>query len=197
MIKSAPTVPGKEKESPEYDEHRKLFLQLYANHRALIRSMLQRSLRLQDADVDDLISDTVIRLMDRIGTLVNHATFASWFIISARGLHIRKVTKKKQIRPMLLTTEKIYKIQIAEQVDNNLHELPQALETLSPLFRLPLLLHYMEGRKIKEIAELLSVPLNTVLSRIARAKQKLYSTLNNDERRPSRQSRSRAKKSSS
>lgn len=48
--------------------------------------------------------------------------------------------------------------------------LQEAMDSLSEELRTPLLLHYMEGFKYREIAELLGVPIGTVMSRISRAK---------------------------
>ena len=43
--------------------------------------------------------------------------------------------------------------------------------------RLPLLLCYMEGYRVREIAKILRIPEGTVKSRIARAKRKLRALL--------------------
>ena len=44
---------------------------------------------------------------------------------------------------------------------------------LDEALRLPLLLSYMEGYRVREIAKILRIPEGTVKSRIARAKRKL------------------------
>ena len=51
--------------------------------------------------------------------------------------------------------------------------LTQALEELPPAFREVLVLLELEGLSYKEIAEVLGVPIGTVMSRLARARHRL------------------------
>ncbi|MDO5324441.1 MAG: sigma-70 family RNA polymerase sigma factor [Clostridia bacterium] len=55
--------------------------------------------------------------------------------------------------------------------------LRDALMALDEALRLPLLLSYMEGYRVREIAKILRIPEGTVKSRIARAKRKLRALL--------------------
>lgn len=48
-----------------------------------------------------------------------------------------------------------------------------ALFNLPEKYRIPLTLHLLEGYTLQEVAGLLSLPLGTVKTRVARAKQKL------------------------
>jgi len=60
-------------------------------------------------------------------------------------------------------------------VDNEL--LQKALNELPEAFRTPLILYYFEEFSYKDIAEQMSVPLGTVMSRLARAKAVLRQRL--------------------
>ncbi len=51
------------------------------------------------------------------------------------------------------------------------------LDTLSPQEQLMLNLHYTEGRKYSEIAEILNISINTVASRLHRCKANLRTKL--------------------
>jgi RNA polymerase sigma-70 factor (ECF subfamily) len=51
--------------------------------------------------------------------------------------------------------------------------LPQALAQLEPEFREVIVLHHIEGLAYREIAEIVSVPIGTVMSRLSRARAKL------------------------
>jgi RNA polymerase sigma-70 factor (ECF subfamily) len=52
-------------------------------------------------------------------------------------------------------------------------EVKNALEELDPTYRLPVILADLEGFSYKEIAEILEVPLGTVMSRLYRGRKKL------------------------
>lgn len=58
--------------------------------------------------------------------------------------------------------------------DPDLHD---ALFSLDEKLRLPILLHYIEGFSIKEVAEILRLPQGTVKSRMLRGRQKLKKIL--------------------
>jgi RNA polymerase sigma-70 factor (ECF subfamily) len=58
-----------------------------------------------------------------------------------------------------------------------LEEIKQAFAELPELFRIPVLLSDVEGLKYREIAEVLSVPIGTVMSRLSRGRQMLRDRL--------------------
>ena len=60
--------------------------------------------------------------------------------------------------------------------------LRDALMALDAALRLPLLLSYMEGYRVREIAKILRIPEGTVKSRIARAKRKLRALLEEEDK---------------
>ena len=55
----------------------------------------------------------------------------------------------------------------------------RALDTLSPKFRAVATLRLVEGYSTEETAEILHIPIGTVLSRLQRAQRKLQSVLHN------------------
>ena len=55
----------------------------------------------------------------------------------------------------------------------NAETLKKALDRLSPEFREIIVLHDLQGHAYKEIAGILSIPIGTVMSRLARARDKL------------------------
>lgn len=65
--------------------------------------------------------------------------------------------------------------------DGDNKPLRDALLALDMKLRLPVLLYYMEGYKLREIAQILRIPEGTVKTRLSRAKNKLKTLLEEDE----------------
>ena len=59
----------------------------------------------------------------------------------------------------------------------NRERLTRALETLPPRFREVLILRELEGCSYKEIASITAIPIGTVMSALARARQRLQRAL--------------------
>ena len=59
----------------------------------------------------------------------------------------------------------------------NRERLTRALETLPPRFREVLVLRELEGCSYKEIASITAIPIGTVMSALARARQRLQRAL--------------------
>src|SRR5438132_9447617 len=60
---------------------------------------------------------------------------------------------------------------------DNRERLTRALETLPPRFREVLVLRELEGCSYKEIAAITAIPIGTVMSALARARQRLQREL--------------------
>ena len=52
-----------------------------------------------------------------------------------------------------------------------------ALDQIDEMFRVPLVLFHIEDNSYREIAEILDIPIGTVMSRIARGREQLYRLL--------------------
>src|SRR5205809_7757873 len=69
---------------------------------------------------------------------------------------------------------------------DNRERLTRALETLPPRFREVLVLRELEGCSYKEIAAITAIPIGTVMSALARARQRLQSALTHSPQEASR-----------
>ena len=68
----------------------------------------------------------------------------------------------------------------ASRGEEDAHLLADALLCLPPQVRIPLVLHYMEGFSILEIASMLNCPKGTVLSRLDRGRKQLKDLLSKE-----------------
>ena len=62
-------------------------------------------------------------------------------------------------------------------------ELYEAIQGLREEYRLPIVLHYMEGYRLREIADILELPMGTVKTRLMRARKRLREQLEEGEDR--------------
>lgn len=120
------------------------------------------------ADAEDAVQEALLRAWSKRDTLREEALFATWLtriVINECKSLLRK--RKRQVPAAELP-------QIAAPPeDDQAAELREALFALPEKERVPLVLNLLEGYTMQQIAGILHLPLNTVKSRIARAKKKL------------------------
>ena len=125
----------------------------------------------------DLAQEVWIRVYRNINRLQDPAKFRGWLSRIATNLFYDELRKRKRVSPPLsldapspnddLATREFY-----EQLQIAISELPET-------FRTTIVLREIEGLAYEEIAEITGVSLGTVKSRIARARLKLQSVLQN------------------
>lgn len=130
------------------------------------------------AEAEDLTQQTYLIAQKKLSQLREMSLARSWLCTILRNLFLKNVTQK--ITPLsldqsfdLVSEEKIVPELTSEELQCALNELPED-------FRVPLLMFYFEERSYKEISIELSIPIGTVMSRLARAKSYLqdrYSSL--------------------
>ena len=127
-------------------------------------------------DQMDAIQEAVVRAWESLDKLRKPEYFETWLT----RILINKCYDILRTRRRTIPLE-----EIAEQPasENANPELREALRNLEPALRLPVVLHYMEGYKLREIAGMLGMPINTVSTRLARAKKKLREQLRDGEDR--------------
>lgn len=121
---------------------------------------------MNDEDAADVIQETILDCWERIGTLRENRYFKTWLtrILINNCYDIRR--KRENLAPM-----EEYEPSAVEDSYNL--ELKEALAALDEIYRIPMLLHYGQGWKTKEIAELLHVSASTIQTRLARGREKL------------------------
>lgn len=137
-----------------------------------------RSLARHQQDADDLVQITVERALARAEQLRPDHSLASWLFGILRNAWIDEGRSRRR-REALLEPE-----DIAERVgdpaagsDPDLLCLQDALERLPEDQRLAVALVLVEGFSYKEAATIMSVPVGTLTSRLARGREALQAML--------------------
>jgi len=144
------------------------------------------------AEAEDLTQDTCLRAFERLDQLRSPAAGRVWAFTILRSIFLRRIERQTRaagadvIESPLLeagavlqdTYEALRPIQ-----QTPLSEVREALDRLPLPYREPLVLAHVGGFSYKEIAEILAIPLRTVMSRLFRARRLLRGELREPARR--------------
>ena len=162
----------------------------------LMQSLYSAALRLtrNAADAEDLVSETYLRAYRSYGTFTAGTNLKAWMYRILTNAYISEY-RRRQRRPAeteLGDVEHLYlyrrlgadaPARLGRSVEDELaelfteHEVKQAVEDLPDYYRLPVLLADVEGFSYSEIAEILDIPIGTVMSRLHRGRKQLHKGL--------------------
>ncbi|MCS7225255.1 MAG: sigma-70 family RNA polymerase sigma factor [Armatimonadetes bacterium] len=146
-------------------------------------------------DADDITQEAFLRAWERIKQLTSPHAFRNWLLTITVNL-ARSLLRKRTSEPVVTAAdlwesadweseqeeEKILE-QPTPDIINEAEErekirlIHQAVAALPLFFREVVILHYFEGLDIGEVAQVLKIPVGTVKSRLARARQRLRDAL--------------------
>ena len=124
-------------------------------------------------DCADALQESLLKAWQRLDTLRDDARF--------RGLAVRIVVncsrdmlRRRKVRISELTED----IPAPQAVDTHVDE---ALRLLDERLRLPIVLHYLEGMSVREVADVLRLPQGTVKNRMYRGRERLARILGGED----------------
>ncbi len=162
----------------------------------LMSSLYSSALRMtrNAADAEDLVQETYLKAYRAYERFEAGTNLKAWLHRIQTNTYINDY-RKKQRRPDetdLADVEDLYLYRrlgglegarIGRSAEDDLldlfaeHEVKEAVESLPDHYRLPVLLADVEGFAYKEIAEILDVPIGTVMSRLHRGRKQLQKQL--------------------
>jgi len=159
----------------------KVYTQLVQDYYAALYRFAYR-LSSSENDACDLVQETYRVAFESIHQLQKWESARSWLFKILLNEYRQQWRRKASLQycpPEMLYDQASGELELSDGLDESDSELEainprllqEAIDSLPEEFRTPLLLHYMEGFKYREIAELLGVPIGTVMSRINRAKE--------------------------
>ena len=126
---------------------------LYRVAKTLLRS---------DADCADAVQEALLKALSASGRLRDEQYAKTWLIRIL--INTCKDMLRKSVRCQTVALRELY----------------DALQCLDEAMRLPLVLHYLEGFPVKEIARMLRVPEGTIKRRMWQARKELRSMLSEE-----------------
>ncbi len=134
----------------------------------------RRMLR-NDQDARDVTQDTLVKVLRSLDRYDPRWRFSTWVIGIARNTCIDEFRKRKRISDFEAPETADPGPGPEQLAARNLRaeQLHAALDQLTPLYRDVLVLYHFEHLKYQEIADLLDIPIGTVMNRIFRARRKL------------------------
>lgn len=142
---------------------------------------LARWLLRNRADAEDVVQEAMLRAYRSLN-LFRGTQARAWLLQIVRNRCYSWLEKNRPSELMTEFEERLHASPtlspetLAEQAEER-RRLLQALESLSPRAREVIVLRELEGCSYKEIAEITGVPLGTVMSSLARARERLQQVL--------------------
>ncbi len=120
-----------------------------------------------DYDIADAIGDTVLDILQSLGTLRKPAFFKTW----ATRILINNCYQLLRKRSRIVSLEQMQETGYIQERDTEI-DVRNTLAELSENDKLILTLYHMDEIPIKEIAKMLNTNENTVKSRLSRGRRK-------------------------
>ena len=124
-------------------------------------------------DREDAVQETLARAWRKRGQLREEGYLQTWLVrILLNVCH----DMQRRGQRMVPTAE----IELPVQDTSPDGALREALLALPEKYRLPILLYYLEGYSLRQVAQMLRIPENTVKTRLSRGRQQLKERLHEE-----------------
>lgn len=142
------------------------FVQLMMKKEKLLYNMARKFLK-NEEDIADCLQETMMDTFKNIKSLKKDKYFDTWLCRILINNSNKIINKNNRILD--------YKAILHEEKNTSIDslELRNLLLSLDSKYSVPLVLYYYNGYSIKEISEILDLPINTIKTRLARAKSRL------------------------
>lgn len=143
----------------------------FAEALALQIPRLRRYARALTHDVswaDDLVQDTLERALRRRWLFRINSNLTAWLFTILYRLYLNEAPRRRAVIVSEQATEPAFASDLGLHLD-----MQRALERLSPEHRAVIVLVGLEQLSYKEAADVLNLPVGTLMSRLARAREQL------------------------
>lgn len=137
---------------------------------------ISKSILKNDCDCADAVQETIITAYSKLHSLREQRFFKTWLCRILINECYRICRANKRVVPL----EDYMEARFSSEQQNDMG-LFDAIMELKTELRLVIVLHYIEGFKTMEMAEILKIPEGTVKSRLSRARAELRSVFGKEE----------------
>jgi RNA polymerase sigma factor (sigma-70 family) len=138
-----------------------------------------------DQDAEDLVQETYLRAFRNFNSFMPGTNFRAWIFRILRNTFLTSCSKLERRMTVQLDTDDETTLPYARCTTPealliesfNIATVRGAIEQLPLAFREIILLHDVEDLSYAEIAEILEIPVGTVMSRLSRARRKVRESL--------------------
>jgi RNA polymerase sigma factor (sigma-70 family) len=137
------------------------------------------------SDAEDLVQETYLKALRSFASFQPGTNFRAWMFRILKNTHLSSCSKlarsmtvpsgSEKDGPELIVENETPETVLMKRADS--HRLQSAIEDLPVHYRETLLLCEVEEMSYREIADMLSIPLGTVMSRLARARKSVRESL--------------------
>ncbi|MDH3714429.1 MAG: RNA polymerase sigma factor [Gammaproteobacteria bacterium] len=128
---------------------------------------------------DDLVQDCLARALSRRHLWIRAKGMRPWLFTIMHNIHVNDVSRDARAPQEMAVDDfdHLADTRVGSEGHQALEEIDQALQRLSPEHREIVLLVGLEQMPYKEASIVLDVPIGTVMSRLARAREQLREQL--------------------
>lgn len=129
-----------------------------------------KSILRNDEDCADAIQSAILNAFDKLSTLKQEKYFTTW---------LTRILMNECYQILRSRREQVSYEEYMENQESPKEggEVYRAVMTLEEMYRMPFVLHYIEGYSVKEVASILEISVSNVKIRLSRARGRLQDML--------------------
>src|SRR6266481_593821 len=137
------------------------------------------SLSGNENDACELTQETFARLLVKSGQVRDESRVKSWLFTTLYRVFLGWKSRERRLPHLEISSVEHELPPIAAEMVDIMERdtVRDALLKIDERYRVPLMLYYLEEHSYEEIAELLEIPIGTVMSRLSRAKALMRESL--------------------